>query len=61
VFVVLKPVRVLTGQSSRVCHGIDLLSTRQVSMRQIPITVFVDNGTTQVPEPTTYRFYIMPD
>jgi hypothetical protein len=36
--------------------GLTFDSAGPVSMRQIPITVFVDNGTTQVPEPTTSAF-----
>ncbi|WP_334310973.1 nidogen-like domain-containing protein [Microcystis aeruginosa] len=36
--------------------GLIFESAGSVSMRQIPITVFVDDGTTQVPEPTTSAF-----
>ncbi|GBL11044.1 hypothetical protein MSj_02542 [Microcystis aeruginosa Sj] len=36
--------------------GLTFESAGSVSMRQIPITVFVDDGTTQVPEPTTSAF-----
>ena len=36
--------------------GLTFDSADLLSMRQIPITVFVDNGTTQVPEPTTSAF-----